>query len=323
MNPTLRNRWYVQISGYDSPMKIYGGTEEKVRSMFHNEKIESITPCCDFEYMQYIEKLIEQSELIKTENTAYGSREWYNVPFGAGYIRFRLGKDKDGGYYDFIEFQEWQSGRIMEPITFTCANPTDFYLDYFSEKEIKDVLPDKYISAKELKKTKAKLFSRKNGEKCWIDDNGYFYSADNYSFPNKNNKEEYKEFHDNPEAVLVKEFGGLYHNYSVKWWHSLAEFQEHFKTVQAETPSFSQKPTYEIKKVGYTKPHPDDRLTVYRYPYYNVDRELRHGKRPIQIAMTWNELCNPRYVAYDYYSMIEEMIKEYIKWKEKQNALSK
>lgn len=323
MNPTQRNRWYVKISGYDSPMKIYGGTEEKVQSLFSNEKIETITPCRDFEYMQYLEKLIEQSTLIKTEHTAYGSREWYKLSIDGGYIIFRLGKDKEDGYYDIFEFQEHFAGKFMSPITFTCTNPTDFYLDYFSNKESKDVLPDKFISPKELKKTKAKLFSRKNGEKCWVDSNGYFYSSDNFSYTNKANKEEYQKFHDNPNAVLVKEWGGLYHNSYCQWWSSLSEFEKHFEKVKAETPSFSSAPKYEIKRFGYNKPHPDDRLTVYRYPYFNIDRELRHGKKPAQIALAWNQICNPKYVAYDYYVDIEIMIIEYIKWKEKQNALSK
>lgn len=317
MKPTLRNRWYVKISDYDSPMKIYSETEEKVRSIFHKEVIESIIPCRDFDYMNYIEKLVEQSELIATQPTAYGSREWYKMPFGAGYIRFRLGKDMNGGYYDFIEFQEWQPGKYMEPITFTASNPKDFYFDYFSDKEIKTALPDGYISAKELKKTKAKLISRKCGEKVWIDSDGYFYSCDNYSYPNKKNKEEYQKFHDNPDAVLVKYWSGIHSDVTIQWFSNLNEFLELFEKIKAETPSSFATPKYEIRRTGYTKLPPDERKVVYRYPYYDVDRELRHGKKPIQIAMAWNKMCNPIYVADDYYTEIERMIVEYQKWKEK------
>lgn len=319
MKPTLRNRWYVKISGYDGSMKIYAETEERVRSMFHNEKIESITPCQDFEYMQYIEKLVEQSKLIRTDNTAHGSQEWYCVPFGAGYIRFRLGKDMNGGYYDLIEFQEWQLGKYMEPITFAVSNPKDFYLDYFSDKEIKSVLPDGYISAKELKKTKAKLISRKCGEKVWVDGDGYFYSCDDYSYPNKRNKEEYKKFHDNPNAVLIKYWSKIRgsYTYTIQWFSNLDEFLEFFAKIKEETPASFATPRYEVRKTGYTKLPPDERKVIYRYPYYDVDCELRHGKKPIQIAMAWNEMCNPIYIAYDYYTEIERMIIEYQKWKEK------
>lgn len=315
--PTTSKRWYVKVSGYDSPMKIYGGTEEKVRSLFSNEKIETITPCRDFEYMQYLEKLIEQSTLIKTEHTAYGSREWYKLSIDGGYIIFRLGKDKEDWYYDIFEFQEHFAGKFMPPITFTCTNPTDFYLDYFSNKESKDVLPDKFISPKELKKTKAKLISRKCGEKVLIDGDGYFYSCDNYSYPNKKNKEEYQKFHDNPDAVLVKYWSGIHSDVTIQWFSNLNEFLELFEKIKAETPSSFATPKYEIRRTGYTKLPPDERKVVYRYPYYDVDRELRHGKKPIQIAMAWNKMCNPIYVADDYYTEIERMIVEYQKWKEK------
>lgn len=310
--PTTSKRWYVKVSDSSRPMKLYMPDEESIKKLFKDE-IVSITLCEDYEYIKYIELLIEKSVLI----TVQKNREWYQYPYGAGFLRFILSKDKNGGYYDLIKYQEWQTGRFMEPITFTLGNPRDFYLSYFSDKEINNALPDQYISPRELKKTKAKLFNRKNGEKCWVDSDGYFYSADNYFYTNKANKEEYQKFHDNPNAVLVKEWGGLYHNSSCNWWLSLSEFEEHFEQVKAETPSYSQTPTYEIKRFGYTKPHPDDRLTVYRYPYFNIDRELEHGKTPIQIAISWNKMCNDKYVAYDYYPEIEKMIKEYIKWKEK------
>lgn len=317
--PTSKKRWNIKFEGNSHICKIYAETIEDAKKLFPYEKIEKITPFDDFRYVELIETIKKYSKFLGSHPMRGGSREIYMYPWGADCLIIRLYTDSEGGYFDFAEYQE-RGGSLMIPITFTYTNPTDIYEKYFAN-EINKNLPDGFISAKELKKTGAKLFSRKNGIKCWVDKDGYFYDCDNYDYPNKANKAEYKEFHDQPNAVFVHSEFGQYEK-ETKWWHSLDEFLTDFKIKADNTPSYCATPKYQVRRQGYKKLPPDERKVIYRYPYFNIDRQLDEGNPAEYIALMWIKMMKPKYfqdiTAYE--RQVGNMVKYYQEYRSKNDG---
>lgn len=90
IKPTSRNRWIVNLEGYNQGIKIYAETKEDIKTSFSTETILSILPCKDFEYIDYIKKLISHSQLLQIQSKIGYNRELYKLPFGKGYILFRF-----------------------------------------------------------------------------------------------------------------------------------------------------------------------------------------------------------------------------------------
>jgi len=322
--PTSKNRWNVKFVGSSHICKIYANSEQEVFDLFKDEEIESITPFDDFGYVDLIETMKNHSKLIGSYSIRNGTKEIYMYPWGADCVIFRLYKDFDGGYYDIAEYQE-RGGQLMVPITFTYSNPTDLYEKYF-KNEIEKALLDGLLSAKELKKTKAKLFSRKNGNKFWVDKDGYFYDCENYYYPNKDNKAEYNEFHDEPNAVYVKADYAAPQgsNTELKWWHSLDDFLLEFSLKIKNVPGTYGSSKYKVKKRGYKKLPPEERKVIYRYPYLNIDRQLDEGHSPEHIANIWVQMLNPKYFqsgdVFGFESHICNMVKYYQDYRSKNDV---
>lgn len=312
IKPTSRNRWIVNLEGYNQDIKIYAETEEDVKTSFSTETILSILPCKDFEYIEYIKKLISHSQLLQIQSKIGYNRELYKLPFGKGYILFRLHTDEYGGYYDILDFQR-HLNELLSPITFTMTDLTEFYKDYLQEEIASNHQKEQgWISTKELKKVKPKLFNNKGDYKFWVDSDGYFYVAEKMCYPNKRHRELFKKFGGEKEAIYVKTEYGRYYDDEFEWWHNRDEFLKHFRLKAKEVPAVFANPKYKIIHKGFTDVAPDDRKVILRLPYFNLNRELKETKNIRSIARTWLTLCNSKYIDPLYYELIEDLINKYV-----------
>lgn len=327
IKPTQKKRWYIKIEDCDKPMKIYASTEDEAISKLKPLVVESVEVYENYDFINYIKGITNLSTLIEDAKTKYGYKEIWKFPYGAGAILVKLYKDNDCGYYDYLEYQEYSGGCFISPITFTLGSLKEFYDDYVMELQA-TLMSEGYITPKELKKTKAKVIGNIGDYKFWVDNCGYFYSAHRYYYPNKKNKAEYKEFCQDSNGVLVAHDFDFYfpdkkENKDCKWWHSLDEFLKWFNEKKKQIPKYYITPTYKIVTTAKLFLPPEERKTVYRYPYFNVDRELRHCKSLLEISHTWIKMCNPKCVDINWQDTLEEMIKKYIEWKDKQSLKGK
>lgn len=152
-------------------------------------------------------------------------------------------------------------------------------------------------------------------ETYWRDGDGYFYTASKYDLPNKKNKAEWEQFHDNPDAVLIQYWSGAYHKRHMTWFDNISVFTDWWKDIVKNTPSCYATPKYEIVKRGYTKVKPDDRRVIFRLPYFPVDMDSRP---PEFVARVWINEVDKRWYSgeSDMYEHLVGVIEQWRKWKE-------
>ena len=311
----LIKRWQVTSSG--KPLVLYGDTPEEIR-----EKWNCVDKDCEIviyendEYLEYIDKIKEKAEYITSfKKCDYEIRELYAIYLYGYKISLRLSKDlRDDKYYDFCEYQ-CSSGELMSPITWNMGSISHFcdsvpILSNIPKKEQGYV-----VTSKELKKIKPVKFYNSNGETYWRDSDGYFYTALKCDIPNKKNKSEWEQFHDNPDAVLIQYWSGTYHERHIVWFDNMDIFMEQWKDIVKNTPSSYATPKYEIIKRGYTKVKPDDRRVIFRLPYFPVNMDDRPAEF---VARVWVNEVDKRWYG-DESDMCEHLvgvIKQWRKWKE-------
>lgn len=328
----MPNRWYVEMpcTQGQEPMKIYSNTIEEVQKLFPEST--SITPCSDRSHLPYIKKMIEQSEFlgksINKDNTEQRELYLYRASGANLYIKFSKNL-LDDEYYDLAITQERDNGRHIIPVTWDLSTPKAIYKRYFEQ------VPDKQwgyvVTPREVKKNKYKKWYSKKGEYGWIDSDGYFYFADKCHISNKYDKAEYEQFKDNLDAVYVKykcaSASNYYPSFELKWFDSYLSYLDFKKEMTQNCPVFCETPYFEIIRVGYTIPHPDDRKVVLRMPYLNIERELRY--KPVgEVVNMWMRLCEKvdrndvfGITQTNWFEQVVKSYKEYLaKQKEKEEA---
>lgn len=311
-------RWKIKFKyadGSEGETKIYYEDKQAAYDLWNkNFEVISIEQDTDTSYIDFINQIIAKSELINQNIKKQLYKYWHN----GSYILVRLYTDGKA-YYDYCEYQRWDC-TPFNPITWTVSNPKEF-CKLFEYDTVK--LPQGYVvTPKEIKKMKAQKFYNKNGEVLWVDDLGYIYNADKADLPGKYNKAEWKKFHDNENAVLVNyTFATSSNSYGTshtEWFESKEAFLR-FCASESSIPITHLKSSYEILKVGYQGKKPEDRRSILRLPYINLDAELAYGSHPEDIASTWSKMCSKRWQGSSFccYDFLCEVVKVYKEWRAK------
>ena len=308
-------RWQVTSSG--KPLVLYGDTPDEIK-----EKWDCVDKNCDIvpyendEYIGMIDKIKEKAEYITSfKKCDYEIRELYAIYLSGYKISLRLSKDlRDDKYYDFCEYQ-CSSGELMSPITWNTGSISHFCDSVPILSDIPKKEQGYVVTPKELKKIKPMKFYNSNGETYWRDSDGYFYTALKYDLPNKKNKAEWEQFHDNPDAVFIQYWSGTYHERHITWFDSISVFTDWWKDIVKNTPSYCAVPKYEVVRCGYTKVKPDDRRVIFRLPYFPIDMDDRPAEF---VARVWVNEVDKRWYGdeSDMYEHLVGIIKQWRKWKE-------
>ena len=306
-----------QVTSSGKPLVLYGDTPDEIR-----EKWNCVDNDCDIvpyendEYIDVIDKIKEKAEYITSfKKCDYEIRELYVIYLYGYKISLRLSKDlRDDKYYDFCEYQ-CSSGELMSPITWNTGSISHFCDSVPILSDIPNKEQGYVVTPKELKKIKPVKFYNSNGETYWRDSDGYFYTASKYDLPNKKNKAEWEQFHDNPDAVLIQYWSGTYHERHIVWFDNISVFMGQWKDIVKNAPSYCAVPKYEIIKRGYTKVKPDDRRVIFRLPYFPVDMDNRPAEF---LARVWVNEVDKRWYGdeSDMYEHLVSVIEQWRKWKE-------
>lgn len=311
----MTNRWSIKLPNCTESFLYYADTEEIARE--RNPTAEKITPYTDTSYLRYISKILSVSKL---KGYDYRGREVWIYPYCNCEIWVKLYKDKDGDYYDICAYQRQKSGAGISPITWTMINPKTFCENFGNTKS--EQLPQGYnITPRDIKKMKATKFYNKNGEAMWVDEQGFFYTADKHDLPSFKKLQEYNTFKDNLEAVYVKfcipTSDNPHGNAKYKWFNNEKSFLEYYNNMIKDCPSCYASPSYQILKCGYRKVNPADRKVILRLPYIDIDTEVRMMTPISDIVKMWSNLCDKRWFDnnFDVYDYLENILKIYIKWR--------
>ena len=304
-------RWNVELS--DHTLKLY--YKDLDTAKMKNPKAISITECLDYDYLNYIEKIISSS--IETLYN-YRGRLVYKIPHNSAFVLVQIWYDLVDGelfYYDGLQFQVHDKHMHSTPITWDVGNPKDFCLRFLDDDEHTN-LPIEIISLNDLKKLKPLKFWFRNLKAYYKDDNGYFYLIHKYDLPNTKSREEYERFKDNKDALLVSigKAGMIEHT---KWFESEGHFQDEYEQYKQSIPASHGTPFYKVKKVGYRKKAPDDRLIVFRLPYLRLDNELKHEHRTYVVAHKWCSMMDGYTQfgdAFENMDWVEDLIKRWIRY---------
>ena len=273
-------RWNVELS--DHTLKLYYKNLDTAK--MKNPKAISITECLDYDYLNYIEKIISSS--IETLYNCRG-RLVYKIPHNSAFVLVQIWYDlidEELFYYDGLQFQIHDKHMYSTPITWDIGSPKDFCLRFLDDEHTS--LPIEIISLNDLKKLKPLKFWFRNLKAYYKDDNGYFYLIHKYDLPNKKACEEYKRFKDNKNALLVGIGKGSVIEH-IEWFDSEEHFQDKYEQYKLTIPASHSTPFYRVKKVGYAKKAPDDRKIVFRLPYFRLDSELNHEPSLHIVARKW------------------------------------
>lgn len=300
------NRYTIKQDGYI--LHLYYPTIKDAKQANPNAVIE---PYEDNSFVEYIDKI-----MVLAEDT---STTWWKIPYGCGYIMYRQLKDEDG-WLDGGMYVRHDKHSYTEPILKTLTNPKSFYEQFFEglyEGEHGFARFTKRQFDKLKGKAKPIKFAAINGSTWYVDGYGNFFERDNYS-TGKKAVDEWKQFHDNPNAVAGVIWYGQYGKHSVGWYNNMDEFMDDFNAKAEATPTYATTPRYEIKKVGYKKKHPYDRANYIRMPFYPITKIPKAKRNVAEVVRSWNEVCK----GTDYYkqgldSWFEEVIKKYWEWVDK------
>lgn len=308
-------RWKIKFKysdGSEDETKIYREDKQAAYDLWSkNFEVISIEQDTDTSYVDFINRIIAKSELINRNS----KNQIYKYPHNGSYILVKLYTDGIA-YYDYCEYQRWDCKVPFNPITWIVSNPEKFCGLF--DKDVPK-LPQGYaVTPKEIKKMKVRKFYNKNNEVLWIDDLGYIYSADKIDLPNKHNKAEWEKFHDSENAVLVRytfaTSSNSYGNPETEWFESEEAFLQFCASKKPNIPAVHLKSSYEILKIGYQKRKPEDRKSILRLPYINLDAELYYGSLPDDIALAWSKMCSKSWQGqiFDCYNFLCDVVKAYI-----------
>lgn len=299
-------RWKIKFKYNDgniSEIKLYCKDKQSAYNSWNKDfEIISIEEDTDNSYLDYINTIINKSEFqsdISLNDNCI--KHIYKFPHNDSFILVNL-YTKENEYYDYCEFQRWDCQGLLNPISWTMSNPK-FFCEMF-DCSVKKLPQGFTVTPKEIKKMKAKKFYNKENEVLWVDDLGYIYSADKSNLPNKCNKNEYSQFHDNLNAIYVEYVLAtplnIHGDKQYKWFDNEESFLEFYEKEKTNVPSYATSPRYTIKKRGYTKIKPDDRKVILRLPYMNVKNELAYGVAPEDIAISWSNMCNKSWQSHNF-----------------------
>lgn len=94
------------------------------------------------------------------------------------------------------------------------------------------------------------------------------------------------------------------------------------KELWGNQPTWAAEPYYTIVKIGYKKPHPDERINYIRIPYYPVNKLLDSHTPICQIVKGWKKLkgvsfYNGVFDNCNWDNRMEEMLGKYVKYRKK------
>lgn len=307
------NRYAIKQDDYI--LHLYYPNIEVAKQAYPNAIIE---PYEDNSFINYIEKIMALAE----DSTA----KWWKIPYGCGYIAYRQFKDEEG-WLDGCEYIRYDEHSYTVPFMKTLSNPKSFYERFFDEDMFEGEHGFAKFSKRQFNKLKGKAKPVRFctiGKLTWyIDGYGNFYERENYNI-SKKEVEEWEQFHDNPDAVFVQVWGGEFGKYIFKWYNGMEEFMADFKAKSEATPSWAAIPRYEIKKIGYKKLHPYDRMNYIRLPYYPIHKIPKAERKIPKIINNWSELSR----GIDYYKngfydgvYFEKILKKYWEWVDKKENI--
>ena len=264
----------------------------------------------DNSFVNCIEKIMALAE--------NASAKWWKIPYGCGYIAYRQFKDEDG-WLDGCEYIRYDHHSYTMPFMKTVTDPKSFYERFLAGID-EGEHGFKRFSKRQFDKLKGKArpikFATIDGTSWYVDGYGNFFEHQNGD-TGKKSMEEWKQFHDNPNAVLGRIWSGVHGWDEIKWYDSMDDFKVDFKAKVETTPTWAITPRYEIVKVGYTKKHPYDRENYIRLPYYPVDKVLKAERNVDKVVLSWAECAKG--IKYYRYGMgdMETVVKKYWEWVDK------
>ena len=302
------NRYTIkQDDGYI--LHLYYPTIEDAKQAYPNAIIELYE---DDSFVEYIGKIMNLAEDAFTT--------WWKIPYGSGCIMYRQFRDEEG-WLDGGEYIRYDKHSYTVPFMKTITNPKSFYERFFEgmdegehgfarfTKRQFDKLKDK---AKPIK------FCTIDGMTWYVDGYGNFFERDNYS-TGKKAVDEWKQFHDNPDAVFGQIWYGV-HERTSGWYSNMDEFMTNFKAKAESTPTWAATPRYEIKKIGYRKKHPYDRENYIRLPFYPITKIPKTERNVVEIMNSWKKLARGiGYYSRGFYGDLyfEGVIRKYWEWVDK------
>lgn len=304
----MTNRWKITLP--KGECLIYAKTIFEAKRRFPEAL--DITLYKDNSYLKKLDEIKNMSTFMGCDRLNY---EVYKFPYNGSYVLVRLHKDENGDYYDILQFQRWDCKGQMNPITWNMCNTIEFI--YMFTDEYLDETQGYIVTPRELKKLKPYKFYNKNNEVMWVDDNGCVYTAEKHLLPNKENKAEYNQFKDNPDAVSVRFTDGRFSdNYSIRWFDNIDTFKDFFQELHRDRNPVFGKPSYEIRKRGYNRKNPDDRKCILKLPYINLNKELQNGTPIPNIVDCWARKCSSSWQGrnFDIHDYLTEVITYYIEW---------
>ena len=301
------NRYAIKQDDYI--LHLYYPNIEAARQAYPNASIE---PYEDDSFVEYIGKIINLAE--------DASAIWWKIPYGCGYIAYRQFKDEEG-WLDGCEYIRYDEHRYTVPFMKTITNPKSFYERFFegvNDGEHGFARFTKRQFEKLKGKAKPVKFCTIDGDTWYVDGYGNFFERDNYS-TSKKAVDEWKQFHDNPDAVLGKIWYGV-HERTSGWYKNMDEFMADFNAKAKATPTWAATPRYEIKKIGYRKKHPYDRENYIRLPFYPITKIPKTERNVAEVVNSWKKLAKGiGYYGNGFYEDLyfENVIRKYWEWVDK------
>lgn len=302
------NRYAIKQDGYI--LHLYYPNLETAKQAYPNAIIESYE---DDSFVEYIGKIMDLAEDAFTT--------WWKIPYGSGYIMYRQFRDEEG-WLDGGEYIRYDKHSYTVPFMKTITNPKSFYERFFEgidEGEHGFARFTKRQFDKLKGKAKPVKFCVIEGITWYVDGYGNFFERDNYS-TGKKAVDEWKQFHDNPDAVLGQIWSGVHGKYTLGWYNSMDEFMADFNVKAKATPAWADTPRYEVKKVGYKKKHPYDRENYIRLPFYPVAKIPKTERNVAEVVNSWKKLSRGIiYYSRGFYEDLyfENVIRKYWEWVDK------
>ena len=300
------------ITQNNTTLHLYYSSIEAAKQIYPNAIVE---PYEDTTFIEYVEKIKSLSHI-----TPIG---WWKIPYGCGYIAYRQYKDEDG-YLDGCEYVRYDKHSYTVPFmkTITNSNSKPFYERFFEGVDDGEHGFARFTKRQfdKLKgKAKPVKFCSIDGTTWYVDGYGNFFERDNYS-TGKKAMDEWKQFHDNPDAVLAQIWSGEHGKYTLGWYNNMDEFMADFKTKAEVTPTWAATPRYEVKKIGYKKKHPYDRENYIRLPFYPITKIPKAERNIVEVVNSWKKLAEGiEYYGNGFYGDLhfEGVIRKYWEWVDK------
>ena len=302
------NRYAIkQDDGYI--LHLYYPSIEAAKQAYPNAIIELYE---DDSFVKYIGKIMNLAE--------DGFTTWWKIPYGSGYIMYRQFRDEEG-WLDGGEYIRYDKHSYTVPFMKTITNPKSFYERFFEgmdEGEHGFARFTKRQFDKLKDKAKPVKFCSIDDTTWYVDGYGNFFERDNYS-TGKKAMDEWKQFHDNPDAVFGQIWSGV-HERTSGWYKNMDEFMADFNAKAKATPTWADTPRYEVKKVGYKKKHPYDRENYIRLPFYPVAKIPKAERNVVEVVNSWKKLSRGIvYYSRGFYEDLyfENVIRKYWEWVDK------